>query len=114
VRENIDDFVSKMDALGVARADVYPKVTEHIPEIVALIKRLIENKVAYPLGGDVYFAVKAFPRYGQLSKKPLAELQVGARVEVNKEKKDPLDFALWKGSKPGEPTHYVLATSVAR
>jgi cysteinyl-tRNA synthetase len=103
VRENIEDYFTKMDALGVARADVYPKVTEHIPDIIALIRKLIENKVAYKLGGDVYFSVKSFAPYGKLSKRPLEELQSGARVDVNKEKKDPLDFALWKESKPGEP-----------
>ncbi len=103
VRQNIDDFFSKMDALGVARADAYPKVTEHIPDIISLIRKLLDAKAAYRLGGDVYFSVKAFPAYGKLSKRPLAELQSGARVDINKEKKDPLDFALWKESKPGEP-----------
>jgi cysteinyl-tRNA synthetase len=103
VRQNVDDFFSKMDALGVERADAYPKVTEHIPEILALIGKLVENGSAYPLGGDVYFSVKKFPSYGKLSKRPLDELQSGARVDVNKEKRDPLDFALWKASKPGEP-----------
>ncbi len=103
VRENIEDFFSKMDALGVARADAYPKVTEHIPEILTLIRDLLDKKVAYRLGGDVYYSVKAFPSYGKLSKKPLQELQAGARVEVNQDKKDPLDFALWKASKPEDP-----------
>lgn len=103
VRANIDDFFSKMDALGVARADTYPKVSEHIPDIIALIRQLIDKKVAYKLGGDVYYSVKVFPGYGKLSKRPLDELQSGARVDINKEKQDPLDFALWKESKPGEP-----------
>jgi cysteinyl-tRNA synthetase len=103
VRGNIDDFFSKMDALGIERADVYPKVTEHIPDILALVKKLEGNKTAYPLGGDVYYSVKAFPPYGKLSKRPLDELQSGTRIDVNKEKRDPLDFALWKESKPGEP-----------
>ncbi len=103
VRENIDDFFNKMDALGVERADVYPKVTEHIPDIVSLIRKLVDTKGAYPLGGDVYFSVRAFPAYGKLSKRPLDELQSGTRVDVNKEKKDSLDFALWKESKPGDP-----------
>ncbi len=103
VRQNIEDFFSKMDALGVARADAYPKVTEHIPDILALIGTLIDKGVAYRLGGDVYYSVKAFAAYGKLSKRPLEELQSGARVDINKEKKDPLDFALWKASKPGEP-----------
>src|SRR5258706_2554335 len=103
VRENIDDFFNKMDALGVERADVYPKVTEHIPDIVSLIRKLVDTKGAYPLGGDVYFSVRAFPPYGKLSKRPLDELQSGTRVDVNKAKKDSLDFALWKESKPGDP-----------
>lgn len=103
VRQNIDDFFTKMDALGVERAEAYPKVTEHIPEIVALIQKLVENGSAYRLGGDVYFSVKGFPSYGKLSRRPLEELRSGARVEVNPDKKDPLDFALWKESKPGEP-----------
>jgi cysteinyl-tRNA synthetase len=92
-----------MDALGVERADAYPKVTEHIPDIITLIEKLVENGSAYRLGGDVYFSVKGFPSYGKLSKRPLEELQSGARIDVNPEKKDPLDFALWKESKPGEP-----------
>jgi len=103
VRRNIDDFFNKMDALGIERADAYPKVTDHIPDIVALIRTLVENGAAYRLGGDVYFSIKAFPSYGKLSKRPLEELQSGARVEVNPGKKDPLDFALWKESKAGEP-----------
>ncbi len=103
VRQNIDDFYNKMDALGIERADVYPKVTEHIPEIIALIKKLIDAKAAYKLGGDVYFSVKAFPAYGKLSKRNLTELLSGARVDINKEKQDSLDFALWKETKPGEP-----------
>src|SRR5580765_1026250 len=73
VRENIDDFFSKMDALGIERADVYPKVTEHIPDIIALIRKLVDAKVAYRLGGDVYFSVKKYPNYGKLSKRPLDE-----------------------------------------
>src|ERR1035437_4260296 len=78
VRRNIDDFFNKMDALGIERADVYPKVTDHIPEIIALIRKLIDNGVAYPLGGDVYFSVKAFAPYGKLSRRPLDELQSGS------------------------------------
>ncbi len=103
VKQNIEDFFNKMDALGVQRADVYPKVTEHIPDIIALIRKLVDKKVAYRLDNDVYFSVKKFPSYGKLSKKPLDQLQSGARVDINKEKQDPLDFALWKGTKPGEP-----------
>jgi cysteinyl-tRNA synthetase len=103
VKQNVDAFFNQMDALGVRRADVYPKVTEHIPDIIALIRKLIDKKAAYTLQGDVYFSVRQFPAYGKLSKRPLEELQSGARIDVNKEKRDPLDFALWKASKPGEP-----------
>ena len=107
VRDNIEDFFNKMDALGVGRADLYPKVTEHIPDIIALIQKLIDNTSAYVLNGDVYFSVRAFPRYGQLSKRNIEELQSGARVEVNQEKRDPLDFALWKAAKPDEPDEVI-------
>jgi cysteinyl-tRNA synthetase len=103
VRQNIEDYFNKMDALGVERADAYPRVTEHIPDILSLIRKLLDKKVAYRLGGDVYFSVKAFPAYGKLSKRALEDLQSGARIDVNKEKKDPLDFALWKETKPQEP-----------
>jgi len=101
--EFIADFYNKMDALGVVRADVYPRVTEHIPDIIALVQKLEDRRAAYPMEGDVYFSVKAFPAYGKLSRKPMDELQAGARVEVNIGKKDPMDFALWKHSKPNEP-----------
>ncbi len=103
VKANIDDFFTKMDALGVERADAYPKVTEHIPDIIALIRKLIDKKAAYRLGGDVYFSVRQDADYGKLSKRPLDDLQSGARIEVNKEKQDALDFALWKESKPDDP-----------
>jgi cysteinyl-tRNA synthetase len=103
VKANIDDFFTKMDALGIRRADVYPKVTEHIPDIIALIRKLVDKKVAYTLEGDVYYSVRQFPAYGKLSKRPLEELQSGARIDINKEKRDPLDFALWKASKPNDP-----------
>jgi len=107
VQQNIDDFFNKMDALGVQRADLYPKVTEHIPDIIALIQKLIDNKAAYVLNGDVYFSVRAFPTYGKLSKRNIEDLQSGARVEVNAEKHDPLDFALWKAAKPEEPAEVI-------
>jgi cysteinyl-tRNA synthetase len=80
-----------------------PKVTEHIGDIVRLIEELVRRGVAYQAGGDVYFSVPAFPDYGQLSQQPLDELKAGARVDVGEKKRDPLDFALWKAAKPGEP-----------
>jgi cysteinyl-tRNA synthetase len=97
-------YYAEMDELGVLRADHEPRATGHIPEIIALTQRLIEGGYAYPAGGDVYFAVESWPGYGALSHKNLEELQAGARVEPGQHKRNPLDFALWKASKPGEPT----------
>jgi cysteinyl-tRNA synthetase len=99
-----DAFNEDMDALGVLRPDVEPRVSTHIPEIVGLIETLVSNGHAYaPGNGDVYFAVRKFPDYGKLSRRNLDDLVAGARVEVGEAKLDPLDFALWKGAKPGEP-----------
>ena len=91
-------------ALGVLPPDIAPRASGHIPEMLELIGRLVDTGLAYQAGGDVYFAVGKWPRYGRLSGRDPAELQAGARVEVNPGKRDPLDFALWKGAKPGEPT----------
>ena len=91
-------------ALGVQPPDIAPRASGHIPEMLALIARLVDAGIAYQVGADVYFAVGKWPEYGRLSGRDLAELQAGARVEVNPDKRDPLDFALWKGAKPGEPT----------
>jgi cysteinyl-tRNA synthetase len=91
-------------ALAVLPADVEPKATEHIPEMVELIGKLIERGHAYASQGDVYFAVRSFPDYGKLSKRNLDDLLSGARVEPGEQKRDPLDFALWKAAKPGEPS----------
>lgn len=99
----IAEFKADMGALGVLPADVEPKVTEHMPEIISLIARLIEKGFAYPADGDVYFGVRTFETYGKLSKRNLDDLLSGARVEVGEQKRDPLDFALWKAAKPGEP-----------
>jgi cysteinyl-tRNA synthetase len=99
----IQDYFDKMDKLNVRRADVYPRVTGHLPQIVSFIGRLVEKGVAYPVGGDVYYEVRKFPSYGKLSKRSVDELKSGARVEVDERKRDPLDFALWKAAKPGEP-----------
>ncbi|MGH7314762.1 MAG: cysteine--tRNA ligase [Candidatus Rokuibacteriota bacterium] len=93
-----------MVALGVLAPDVYSKATDHIPQMIALIERLIAKGLAYPVDGDVYFEVGRFPAYGRLSGKNLDELLAGARVEVDERKRDPRDFALWKGAKPGEPS----------
>jgi len=96
-------YFEDVEALGVRAADVHPKATEHIPDMVELIERLIEKGLAYENNGDVYFHVPAFAPYGELSGQPLAELESGARVELNEKKRHPLDFALWKKQKKGEP-----------
>jgi cysteinyl-tRNA synthetase len=96
-------FGADMAAIGVLPADVEPKATGHIPEMVALIERLIVRGLAYAVDGDVYFEIRRFPPYGRLSGKNLDELLAGARVEVDERKRDPRDFALWKAAKPGEP-----------
>ena len=99
-----DEFHRDMDALGCLRPDVEPRVSGHIPEIVALIETLVEKGFAYaPGNGDVYFAVRRFPEYGRLSGRNLDDLLAGARVAPGEVKRDPLDFALWKAAKPGEP-----------
>src|SRR5881628_17655 len=92
-----------MAALGVLAPDVDPKATEHVSEMLALIERLSASGHAYPVDGDVYFEIRRFPPYGRLSGRNLDELLAGARVEVDERKRDPRDFALWKGAKPGEP-----------
>ncbi|PIE02229.1 MAG: cysteine--tRNA ligase [Acidobacteria bacterium] len=89
-------------SLGVRPADIEPKVSDHIPEIVDLIQKIIENGGAYAAGGDVYFDVKSFPQYGCLSNRSSDDMQAGVRVEVNPNKRDPADFALWKKAKEGE------------
>jgi len=99
----IAEYRTDMESLGVLPGDVEPKATEHIPQMIDLIERLIRTGIAYVVDGDVYFEVRRFPAYGRLSGKNLEELQAGARVDVDERKKDPLDFALWKASKPGEP-----------
>jgi cysteinyl-tRNA synthetase len=96
-------FHRDVAALGCLAPDDEPRATEHLPEMIALIERLVANGLAYPADGDVYFAVGAFPGYGKLSKRKLDDLLAGARVEVDERKRDALDFALWKAAKPGEP-----------
>jgi cysteinyl-tRNA synthetase len=99
----IGEFYTDMDALGALRADIEPKATEHIQEMIDLIQELIEKGLAYPAGGDVYYRVRKFPDYGMLSGRKLEDMQAGARIDVNDQKEDPMDFVLWKGAKPGEP-----------
>ncbi len=93
-----------MKALGVLPPDVVPRATGHIIEMLDLTGALIESGVAYPIGGDVYFSVDSFPGYGALSNRSLDEMRAGERVEPDPKKRRPLDFALWKGAKPGEPS----------
>lgn len=98
-------FYEDMDKLGILRADMEPKATQYITEMIKLAGHLIETGFAYSTpSGDVYFRVRAFKPYGKLSGRNLEELQSGARVAPGEEKEDPLDFALWKAAKPGEPT----------
>jgi cysteinyl-tRNA synthetase len=90
-------------ALGIIPPDIAPRATGHIPEMIELVARLIDVGLAYQTPSGVYFAVGKFPEYGKLSGRDPSELLAGARVEINPDKRDPLDFALWKSAKPGEP-----------
>ena len=97
-------FHEDVAALGALPPEVEPKATDHVPEMVALIEKLLAGGYAYVVDGDVYFEVRRFPAYGKLSGKNLEDLLAGARVEVDERKRDPRDFALWKSAKPGEPS----------
>jgi cysteinyl-tRNA synthetase len=97
-------FRRDIAALGVEAPDVEPRATEHVPEMITLIERLVAGGYAYVVDGDVYFEVRRFPAYGKLSGKNLDELLAGARVDVDERKRDPRDFALWKSAKPDEPS----------
>ncbi len=100
----IGEFNTDMGRLGLEKPSVEPRATEHVPEMIRLISTLVEKGYAYQGGGDVFFSVKKFKDYGKLSKRNLEDLQAGARVDIDEKKENPLDFALWKGSKPGEPS----------
>ena len=99
----IKEFDHDMDLLGLEKPTVSPRATDHIPEMIAMVEALIEKGFAYEVDGDVYFSVGSFSEYGKLSGKNIEELNSGARVEVDERKQSPLDFALWKKSKEGEP-----------
>ncbi|MGB9814258.1 MAG: cysteine--tRNA ligase [Thermovenabulum sp.] len=99
----IKEYFTDAAALKIERADVHPRATEHIGEMIELIERLIKKGFAYVVDGDVYFAAKKFKDYGKLSGQNLEELEAGARVEPGEKKRDPMDFALWKAKKEGEP-----------
>ena len=99
----INEYIKDAKGLNLKKADVHPKATETIDEIISIIETLVRKNFAYELDGDVYFDVKKFKEYGKLSGQSLEELESGARVELNEKKRNPLDFALWKSSKPEEP-----------
>jgi cysteinyl-tRNA synthetase len=96
-------FYSEMDALNILRADSNPRATEAIPKILEIVQGLMEKGYAYAIDGDVYFRVTRFPDYGKLSKRSLDQMEAGARIEVDERKEHPMDFALWKAAKAGEP-----------
>ena len=100
----IGEFHRDGEALGLLAPSVEPLATQHIAEIIDIIEQLEAKQLAYRIDGDVYYSVAGFPNYGKLSRKNIDELEAGARVEVDERKRSPLDFALWKSSKPGEPT----------
>lgn len=99
----IDAYFEVMDKLNVKRAHIYPRVSEHIPEIIQTVQTLIDNGHGYVVDGDVYYRVNSFEHYGELSGRNLEDMMAGARVDVDDRKENPMDFALWKAAKPGEP-----------
>lgn len=99
----IEAFFKAMDDLNIKRAHIYPKVSEHIPEVIAMVKTLVEKGFAYQTDGDVYYSVNQFEGYGKLSGRTLEDMKAGARIDVDERKQHPMDFALWKSAKPGEP-----------
>jgi cysteinyl-tRNA synthetase len=100
----IREFDLDMASLGLEKPTVEPRATDHIPEMIRIVSTLVAKGYAYPSDGDVFFSVERFRDYGKLSKRDLGEMQAGARVEIDEKKRNPLDFALWKASKPGEPS----------
>lgn len=99
----IAEYFKDAEALGIKRATIHPKATENIDAIIDVVKRLEDLGYAYNIDGNVYFRTKKFKEYGKLSHQPLDELEAGARIDINEGKEDPMDFALWKAQKPGEP-----------
>ena len=100
----IEAYFRAMDALNVRHADVYPRVSETILDIIEMVQGLVNEGYAYELEGDVYYSVEKFAGYGKLSGRTLDDMMAGARVEVDERKRNPMDFALWKAAKPGEPS----------
>ena len=101
--EMIAEWHRETAALNVLPADVYPRATQEVDRIIAMIEELVRQGYAYECDGDVYYRVRAFEEYGKLSHRSLDDLLSGARIEIDERKEDPLDFALWKAAKPGEP-----------
>jgi len=99
-----DSFFKDMDALNIGRADIYPRATEEIPKIIEIGQGLIDKGYAYPAKGSIYFRVRNVPDYGKLAHRNLESMMAGARIEAGDEKEHPMDFVLWKASKPGEPS----------
>ena len=100
----IEEYYKDMDAIGIERPVYEPKATEHIEDIINIVKKLIDKGYAYEVDGDVYYRVEKFKEYGKLSHKNIDELRSGARIDINESKENPLDFALWKKSKDNEPS----------
>lgn len=99
----IDSYFEVMDKLNVRRAHVYPRVSEHIDDIIKTVQCLVDNGYGYVVDGDVFYSVEKFKYYGQLSGRNIEDMMAGARVDVDDRKHNPMDFALWKSAKPGEP-----------
>src|SRR3712207_4931329 len=100
----ISEYYQDADNLNIKRASENPRATEFMNEIIAFVQELINRGFAYEVDGDVYFDTKKFAAYGKLSGQNLEDLQAGARISVDERKKDPMDFAIWKSAKPGEPS----------
>ena len=98
----ITEYFKDAQGLNIQKADIHPKATEHIEDIISVIQKLIDKGLAYASGGDVYYNVSGFKDYGKLSGQSLDELNLGARIDIGEAKKDPMDFALWKAKKEGE------------
>ncbi|MFQ6121690.1 MAG: cysteine--tRNA ligase [Dehalococcoidales bacterium] len=98
-----ESYFADMDALNIGRADIYPRATEEIPKIIEVVQGLIDKGYAYPAQGSVYFRIRNVPDYGKLSHRSLESMMAGMRIEAGEEKEHPMDFVLWKASKPGEP-----------
>ncbi|MFA7068278.1 MAG: cysteine--tRNA ligase [Acidaminococcaceae bacterium] len=100
----IKSYFEVMDQLNIRRAHVYPRVSDHMPDIISTVEKLISNGYGYVVDGDVYYRVEKFAHYGELSGRNLEDMLAGARIDVDDRKENPMDFALWKAAKPGEPS----------